>query len=428
LTQARVWPASRGRAGRSGGAPPVLPPTVELLVNRVAGPGARDAGSTVTGLRVHLGWGGVASPDSSDPRCRWQQTRRPLSRAPDVPRRSKGARREAHRMDRRVRCRGDRVRNAHRVAQRGDRTQSWTSPPIWTPAVLALAEAVLCGVSATVAATKCRDWIVDRNLHERAAHVDRPWACSPRRYLGAEVPRGRIVDADSFLDAYASSAVALAPKESLQVGVSWRDAIAGAADAGPPARQRRRRLGGDRSCRLHGDPRRFLTTVSTADVYVDASNPGTAGCRGQQGSGCVPLTAVASRCGPFPTASTRRLAEMTDGLRVAPWPRVFADPPRERVCAAKNQPSICGRSSVDAEPPAVLERRRSGGRGCARPRRAPLRLAGPEFVVLGGAGPPNSCAPGVSFSTRARRDVDVPGEPRDRLRRCQHRSPRASAA
>jgi len=195
-------------------------------------------------------------------------------------------------------------------------------PARWTPAVLALAEAVLCGVTATVAATKSVTGLSTGSCTNGLRTL------TDLGLLAAEVPRGRgaarrVVDADSLLDAYASSAAALAPKESLQVGVTWQDAIAGAADVG-------RRLDKARvdwavtgaAASMVIAP--FLTTVSTADVYVDAGT-------------VAQLDAVAARVGlrpidggrltlrPFPTASTRCLADEADGLRVAPWPRVFAD-------------------------------------------------------------------------------------------------------
>jgi len=68
----------------------------------------------------------------------------------------------------------------------------------------------------------------------------------------------------------------------------------------------------------------LLTNVTSAVVYVDA--------------GTIPaLEMVARRADldpieggrltlrPLPTASVRHLAELVDGLRVAPWPRVYVD-------------------------------------------------------------------------------------------------------
>src|SRR5207245_1008692 len=98
-------------------------------------------------------------------------------------------------------------------------------PQQWTPSVLAVAEALLCGARATVSgiqeatglssgtSTKALRLLTDRGL------------------LAAEVERGRdsarkVLDADRLLDAYASAAAAIPPKASLQVGVTWRDVIA----------------------------------------------------------------------------------------------------------------------------------------------------------------------------------------------------------
>jgi hypothetical protein len=68
----------------------------------------------------------------------------------------------------------------------------------------------------------------------------------------------------------------------------------------------------------------YLSTVTSAEVYVDANS-------------IVRLEAVAADAGlrpieggrltlkPFPTIAVSRLIKRLDGLRVAPWPRVYAD-------------------------------------------------------------------------------------------------------
>jgi hypothetical protein len=68
----------------------------------------------------------------------------------------------------------------------------------------------------------------------------------------------------------------------------------------------------------------FLSSVTTADVYVDARSMGALmaaaaeiDLRPSEGGRLV--------LKPFPTTTTRRLAEDARGLRVAPWPRVYAD-------------------------------------------------------------------------------------------------------
>jgi hypothetical protein len=40
---------------------------------------------------------------------------------------------------------------------------------------------------------------------------------------------------------------------------------------------------------------------------------------------CGPIEGGRLTLRPFPTVAVRRLAETIDGLRVAPWPRVYVD-------------------------------------------------------------------------------------------------------
>lgn len=206
-----------------------------------------------------------------------------------------------------------------RTGRQDDRTER---PARWTPAVLAVAEALLCGTRATVSAVETVTGLSTGSCTTALRLL------TDLGLLVADAPRGkhaarRLADADRLLDVYASSAAALAGRESLQVGVTWRDAIEGVADVG----RRLDRAGVDwaasgAAASMVIAP--FLTNVSSAELYVDADT-------------IADLEAVASSTElrpieggrltlrPFPTVSTRRLARKVDGIRVAPWPRVYAD-------------------------------------------------------------------------------------------------------
>lgn len=192
----------------------------------------------------------------------------------------------------------------------------------WTPSVLAVVEALLCGFRATVAATQAVTGLSSGTC------VNALRTLSVLGLLAADVPRGpgaarRVVDFDLLLDVYASHAPALAPRTLLHAGVTWQDVISGLSDVG-------RHLdaagipwavtGAAASLVLAPS----LTMVSTADVYVGART-------------LAELGAVATKVGlrniqggrltlrPFPTVTSRLLAERIDGLSVAPWPRVYTD-------------------------------------------------------------------------------------------------------
>src|SRR5690606_37577506 len=68
----------------------------------------------------------------------------------------------------------------------------------------------------------------------------------------------------------------------------------------------------------------YLTTVSTADVYVSADT--ILGLQAAAATaGLKPIVGGRLLLRPFPTITTNRLATDIDGLRVAPWPRVYVD-------------------------------------------------------------------------------------------------------
>lgn len=195
-------------------------------------------------------------------------------------------------------------------------------PTHWTPAVVAVAESLLCGIRATVAETQAVTGL-SKGSCANALRV-----LTDLGLLVAGAARGpgsarRVVDTDELLDAYASNARALAPSKSLQVGVTWQDAIVGLAEVG------RKFDAADVDWAATGTVASmamapFLTNVASADVYVGATT-------------VAELEAVAEKIGlrvieggrltlrPFPTATTARLASTVEGLRVAPWPRVYAD-------------------------------------------------------------------------------------------------------
>jgi hypothetical protein len=208
------------------------------------------------------------------------------------------------------------------VVSRTGRPVLSTKPKGWSPAVVAVAEALLCGtkptVSATAAATglstgACTNALrvlTDLGLLEASAHRGRGSA-------------RRVSDETQLLEAYRSAAEARHPSIDLQVGPSWRDVMAGLNKVG----DRWERVGLDWAATgvvAANVIAPYLSNVTTADVYVDTDTPGgleaaaaTAGLKVVEG-GRLTIR-------PFPTVTARRLAQTVDGLRVAPWPRVYVD-------------------------------------------------------------------------------------------------------
>ena len=128
---------------------------------------------------------------------------------------------------------------------------------------------------------------------------------------------------DGLLAAYASAAANEKPPASIVVGVTWRDPIRGVTELG----DRWTHEGVEWAATglvAAGVLAPLQTTIGSATTYVAGSSisdlialAAKADLRPIEG-GRLTLSA-------FPTSSTRRLARTIEGMRVAPWPRVYAD-------------------------------------------------------------------------------------------------------
>ena len=199
----------------------------------------------------------------------------------------------------------------------------------WTPAVLAVAEGLLYGVDGTQAAMQeatglsagsCANAL--RFLQDRALVT-----ASARR--GPTSAR-RVADRRGLLAAYAAAANAQPTRLRLQIGVTWQDTLAGLADLGHRLDDRGEVwvvTGGAGAAAIAP----FMSSVSQATVYVDCHS--VAELRALAESLKLrPVEGGRLTLQPFPTDSTRQLATVeSDDLRVAPWPRLYADLQTEGV-------------------------------------------------------------------------------------------------
>lgn len=195
-------------------------------------------------------------------------------------------------------------------------------PSTWTPAVLSVGEALLCGTGATVALVQKATGLSSGSCTNALRML------TELRLLEAQASRGRasarrIVNPDELLEAYASAAAASRPPLSIVIGVTWRDPVVGLTELG--AKWTKMKIAwaatGAAAAAVLAP---LLTTVASATVYVDAGSH-------------AELTAIAARSdlrpmdggrltlATFPTVSTQRLVEMVGGIKVAPWPRVYSD-------------------------------------------------------------------------------------------------------
>lgn len=191
----------------------------------------------------------------------------------------------------------------------------------WTRSVVGTAEALLLGTRPTVAgveqATGLSTGAATRALSTLAS----------LGLLQATAARGRnsarqIADRDGLMREYAIAATALPAGPSVRVGVVG-DLVRELAELG-------------RRWDAEGTPwaatgaaaaaviAPFLSQVTTLDVFVDATTPATLEALAQR-SGLRPTAAGRLLLRPFPTSATQRLGGTAGDLRVAPWPRVYAD-------------------------------------------------------------------------------------------------------
>lgn len=209
------------------------------------------------------------------------------------------------------------------VISRPGRPPKSTGPPKrWTPSVIAVAEALLCGTKATVAATEAATGL------SNGSSTTGLRVLTDVGLLEADAERGRdsarrVVDKDLLLDAYAAAVEALPPSISLQIGVTWRDTIDGMLKIGEKW-DKAKVVWASTGAVAAAVIAPHLTTVTAADVYVDAET--ILGLEAAAAAaGLRPIEGGRLTVRPFPSVTARRLATSVDGLRVAPWPRVFAD-------------------------------------------------------------------------------------------------------
>ncbi|MDQ1495367.1 MAG: hypothetical protein QOG69_1850 [Actinomycetota bacterium] len=208
------------------------------------------------------------------------------------------------------------------VSRTGQPPKRAESPKRWTPSVIAVAEALLCGTKATVSATEAATGLsngscttalrvlTDLGLLEADAGRGRDWA-------------RRVADADRLLDGYAAAVEAVLLSSSLQVGVTWQDSIAGLAATGEKWDKAKIEWAstGTVAATLLAP---YLSAVTGADVYVDADT--ILGLEAVAAAAKLrPIEGGRLTLRPFPTVTAQRLATVIDGVRVAPWPRVYAD-------------------------------------------------------------------------------------------------------
>jgi len=195
-------------------------------------------------------------------------------------------------------------------------------PGEWSPSVVAVAEALLCGTTATVEATQEATGLSAGSCTNALRLLE------DTDLLESDADRGRnsarrVASLERLLDAYTSEVLRAPATPRLQLGVTWRDPVVGLRDIG----ERWAKLPIAWACTgtvAASVIAPHLTSGATAEAYV-----GTETIAGLEAvarrTELKPIEGGKLTIRPFPTDATRRLAETKTGLRIAPWPRVYAD-------------------------------------------------------------------------------------------------------
>lgn len=193
----------------------------------------------------------------------------------------------------------------------------------WTPAVAAVAEALLCGTKGTQAAMQDATGLSAGSCANALRYL------TDQELLKAAAKRGpasarRISDWRGLLNAYAAAVNAEPVGAKLQIGITWQDILKGVSELGH--RFAREKLqyavtGGAAAAVLAP----YLSVLSQATIYVDANSVAELKALAER----VKLRAIEGgrlTLKPFPSSTVRHFVKPADGdLRVAPWPRVYAD-------------------------------------------------------------------------------------------------------
>ncbi len=192
----------------------------------------------------------------------------------------------------------------------------------WTPAVIAVAEALLLGIKGTQAAMQ------DATGLSAGSCTNALRFLTSEDLLSSGAKRGpnsaRVVsDPRRLLDAYAAAASVQTTGEKLQIGVTWRDVLEGLAELGRGFTREKLdwAVTGGAGAAVMAP---YISSVSQASVYVEAQSLAEL----EKLASSLTLRPVEGgrlTLKSFPNRTVQHLAEYVRDLRVAPWPRLYVD-------------------------------------------------------------------------------------------------------
>jgi len=192
----------------------------------------------------------------------------------------------------------------------------------WTPSVLATAEAILCGVKATVTETASATGLSEGSCTNALKFLTNQGHLESEEKRGPKSAR-RVTDEQKLLEAYVTAVESTEMELNLQVGIVGRDAVSELVNIG------KKWQSADVAWASTGliaanAMAPFITSVTSMEVYVNAKTIMGQNAIASTG-GVSPIVGGRLKLKPFPTIAVRTMSRELDGLQVAPWPRVYAD-------------------------------------------------------------------------------------------------------
>lgn len=192
----------------------------------------------------------------------------------------------------------------------------------WTPATLAVCEALIVGTGGTVAELTAATDLAPSTVAGALQFLQEA------HLLESEAARGRnsrrmVVDPEQLLETYAAAAARLRSPESIRVGVLWRALGRGAGELG--TRLASNGVAWSVTGALAADTLApYLTEVDPVEIYLDAGTLAELRQIARE-VGLSEATGGRLLLRPFPTPARDALSTTVGGQRLAAWPRVFSD-------------------------------------------------------------------------------------------------------
>ena len=192
----------------------------------------------------------------------------------------------------------------------------------WTPAVISVAEALLCGTRGTQFATQAATGLSAGSCANALRFLTELKLLKSKAKRGPASAR-QVESPRELLDAYADAIGDQPPDIELQVGITWQDVLSGITELG------RHFDAGETAWAVTGSAAAaiiapYLSSVARAKLYVDAKSIAELQALAVSVK-LRPIQGGRLTLMPFPTVSVKRLRKPTDGLSIAPWPRIYAD-------------------------------------------------------------------------------------------------------